>query len=216
MAISRSGPYIWVTWLSKLLVGDASCEWATWFRAHHKEYAKMPRTHDFATWQMVHTARLNEVSAALEAEGRTVLTERQNHFNLRGSSGAMLAGRPDLVALENEHGVVHDVKTGQPSVADHAQLMIYMYALAHVGRFRGVELSGRVVYRDHNVDIPGRAIDDAFRANLFALLRRVASPDPPKRVPSQLECAFCDLTPAECPQRTEGTQADDVVDVPDF
>ena len=28
----RESVYIWVTWLSRLLVGDASCEWATWYR----------------------------------------------------------------------------------------------------------------------------------------------------------------------------------------
>ena len=141
MAIPRSGPYIWVTWLSKLLVGDASCEWATWFRAHHKDYAKMPRTHDFAAWQMDHAARLAEVRADLEFDGKTVLTERQCHFSLQGASGAMLAGRPDLVASEEQRGVIYDIKTGQPSLADHVQLMTYMYALPHVGRFRGMELS---------------------------------------------------------------------------
>ncbi|MDP6421134.1 MAG: PD-(D/E)XK nuclease family protein [SAR202 cluster bacterium] len=216
MAIPRSGPYIWVTWLSKLLVGDASCEWATWFRAHHKDYAKMPRTHDFAAWQMDHAARLAEVRADLEFDGKTVLTERQCHFSLRGASGAMLAGRPDLVASEEQRGVIYDIKTGQPSLADHVQLMTYMYALPHVGRFRGMELSGRIVYRDHEVDVPASAIDDAFRGNLFSLMGRVASSDPPRIAPSQLECAFRDLTPADCPQRIDGAQANEVVDVPDF
>jgi ligand-binding sensor protein len=216
MAIPRTGPYIWVTWLSKLLVGDASCEWATWFRAHHKEYAKMPRTHGLAAWQMDHAARLGEVSAALESDGKTVLTERQCHFSPRGASGAMLAGRPDLVAMDDRRGGVCDVKTGQPSLADHAQLMTYMYALPHVGRFKGMELSGRIVYRDHEVDVPADAVDDAFRGNLFSLIGRTASPDPPRIAPSQLERAFCDLTPDDCPQRVEGAQANEVVDVPDF
>ena len=32
-----AGPYVWVTWLSKLLVGENSCEWGSWFRAQHEE-----------------------------------------------------------------------------------------------------------------------------------------------------------------------------------
>ena len=36
MARTReTGPYVWVTWASKLLAGDASCEWASWFKAQH-------------------------------------------------------------------------------------------------------------------------------------------------------------------------------------
>jgi hypothetical protein len=216
MAMPRSGPYLWVTWLSKLLVGDASCEWATWFRAHHKDYAKTPRTYHFASWQMNHAARIGEVGAALETRSQTVLTERQCHFSLRGESGAMLAVRPDLVTIDDDQGVVYDIKTGQPSIADHAQLMIYMYALPHVDRFRDMELNGRIVYRAHDIDIPATAIDNSFRGNLFSLLRRVVSPDPPRQAPSQLECAFCDLTPADCPQRIAFEPEIETTDVPDF
>lgn len=32
----QNGPYIWVTWLSGLVVGEKSCEWASLFRAHHE------------------------------------------------------------------------------------------------------------------------------------------------------------------------------------
>ena len=56
----RSSPYIWVTWvtwLSKLLAGENSCEWASWFKAHHESgsYQKVPSTFDQAAWQMEHT-----------------------------------------------------------------------------------------------------------------------------------------------------------------
>ena len=30
--LRKDGPYIWVTWLNKLITGDQSCEWAYWFR----------------------------------------------------------------------------------------------------------------------------------------------------------------------------------------
>jgi len=36
MSVLRRSPYIWVTWLTKLMAGEAQCEWASWFKAHHK------------------------------------------------------------------------------------------------------------------------------------------------------------------------------------
>ena len=55
MTRRRSGPYIWVTWLSRLLVGDRSCEWSSWFKAHHRYYDRMPSDFDAFTsifWRM--------------------------------------------------------------------------------------------------------------------------------------------------------------------
>ena len=37
--LRQGGPYVWVTWLTKLLVGDASCEWAAWFKAQHESFS---------------------------------------------------------------------------------------------------------------------------------------------------------------------------------
>ena len=36
----RDGPYyIWVTWLTILLVGENCCEWAAWFHAQHEGWS---------------------------------------------------------------------------------------------------------------------------------------------------------------------------------
>ena len=101
--LPRSGPYIWATWLAKLLVGDASCEWAAWFRAHYKEFERMPGDFDAVAWQIRHTTMLNEVRDRLEAGGSSTLTENQCRFNLRGSSGAVIGGKPDLVAFGEDN-----------------------------------------------------------------------------------------------------------------
>ena len=138
MTEERSGPYLWVTWLSKLLVGDFSCEWAAWFKAHYKNYERMPSDFDVTVWQMNHTALLNDVRDMLEAEGRRVFMESQNYFNLRGSSGTVLGGKPDLVAVDDDgRAEIIDIKTGQPRASDNVQVMIYMYALPHIPQFRG-------------------------------------------------------------------------------
>ena len=216
MATQRSGPYIWVTWLSRLLVGDAYCEWAAWFKAHYTEYARVPSSFNLTAWQVNHTAVLKEVCSGFEAEGATVSLESQNHFRLRGSSGAILAGRPDIVTLAEGRGTVYEVKTGQPTPADQVQMMIYIYALPHLSAYSGAEFDGKVVYRDHQVDVPGSTVDEAFKTSLFSMIHRVASPDPARRVPSRLECALCDLTAEDCPERVESDAPDDTATVEDF
>ena len=80
MPEQRQSPYIWVTWLSKLLAGDNSCEWASWFRAQHEgwSYEKTPSTFDQATWQMEHTELLNRVRDEPKAGNNYVRRLRQD------------------------------------------------------------------------------------------------------------------------------------------
>jgi hypothetical protein len=65
------GPYIWVTWLTRLLVGENSCEWAVWFRAQHEgwSWTKVPKGFDQVSWQLAHTTRVNEVRQQWEGVG---------------------------------------------------------------------------------------------------------------------------------------------------
>ena len=69
--LRANGPYIWVTWLPKLLSGQTSCEWASWFKAQHysDSWTRMP---DLTRWLTAHTALLNEsrVTFSGEAIGR--------------------------------------------------------------------------------------------------------------------------------------------------
>lgn len=205
MTIRRDNVYVWVTWLSRLLVGDASCEWASWYKAHYSGYSRASRDFSLSTWKMHHTRLLNDVRDRLEAEGHTVTTERANWFKLQGGSGAMVAGQADLVAVSSDGQVtVYDVKTGAQRDSDVAQVMIYMYALPLVAAspWAGKSSDGRVVYRDGTeIHIPSTAIDDDFRDGLHDLIRRVVSDEPARRVPSPPECNWCDLTDLDCPER---------------
>ena len=200
-----NGPYMWVTWLTKLLVGENSCEWAAWFRSHHEGWSwnKVPSTFDQAAWQMAHTAKINESRRQLEKQGYTVFTENQNSFVLRGRSAA-LGGKPDLIARKGDVGTVIDIKTGQPSPSHSAQVMLYMYAISRaLGQYRGVTFDGKVVYTDHTVEIPASAVDEKFVANISQLILRLASPIPARKVPSRMECGFCNITSADCPERVD-------------
>ena len=201
--LRTNGPYMWVTWLTKLLVGENSCEWAAWFRSHHEgwSWSKVPSTFDQATWQMAHTAKIIESRHQMEEQGYTVFTENQNSFVLRGRSAA-LGGKPDLIARKGEVGTVIDVKTGQPSPSHSVQVMLYMYAIPRaLGQYKGVTFDGRIVYTDHTVEIPESAVDDKFVANLSQLILRLASPTPARKIPSRMECGYCNITSTDCPER---------------
>ena len=214
--LRNDGPYTWVTWLPRLLSGESSCEWAAWFKAQHEgsSWARAPSGFDQAGWLMDHTALLNQQRQKWEQQGYTVLTEGQNSFNLRGSS-AVLAGKPDLVVRRRDEIIVIDAKTGRPSPAHATQVLIYMYALPRaLESYRGLSIAGQVAYYpDHVVDIPPEAVDGRFVENLGGLMRRLASEMPARRVPSPGECRFCEITPADCPERAdEGPTEEGVTD----
>jgi len=88
-AVQRDSPYLWVTWLTKLLVGENSCEWAAWFRGHYQRYEQVPSTFDETTWQLNHTALLNRIRSDLEAKGNSVFMENQNSFALKGHAATL-------------------------------------------------------------------------------------------------------------------------------
>lgn len=208
MTTKRDHPYIWVTWLTKLLVGENSCEWAAWFRAHYKNFHRAPDDFDSATWQMNHTALLAQVRDQLQGEGRTVFVEKQNRFTLRGA-GATLGGKPDLIALSGDKGIIYDVKTGQPTASDHVQVMTYMYAVPRaLGQYRNMAFDGMVVYRNHEVPIPASAVDEQFIDRLASLIRRISRAQPLSKTPSAMECSFCQIAKEECPERVDSAPED--------
>jgi hypothetical protein len=205
MAAPRPEPYIWTTWLTKLLAGEESCEWGAWFRAHYQTYDRVPDTFDRTVWQLQHTALLSDVRENLESEKYAVFLERQNNFRLRSQqSGITIGGRPDLIAIKGNYGLICDAKTGQARPSDHVQVMIYMWGVPHAfPQYRTVSFSGKVAYRGHTVDIPPGAVNESFIGSVGRLIRRVGGSEPLSRFPSALECGFCQIAGTECPARIE-------------
>ena len=74
--LRATGPYLWVTWLPRMLSGESSCEWASWLKAQHEgdSWARMPSDFDQAGWMMNHTALLNQQCQKWEQQGYTVFT----------------------------------------------------------------------------------------------------------------------------------------------
>jgi len=198
----RASPYIWATWLTKLLVGSDQCEWSSWFKAHHQAYDKAPSDFDLVKWQMQHTDLLNRTRDQLEESGHKVFTEKQNSFSLKGKTGITLGGKPDLIAIKDSEGLIVDAKTGQPKDSDAVQVMIYMWAIPlALPRFKNVPFEGLIVYETYQVKVPSRAIDRSFQKRLGDLIKRIGGDEPCRKIPSGMECQFCQIAASECPER---------------
>ena len=204
MAIPRKhGPYIWVTALTRLLTGDSSCEWAAWFKAQHdpNSWEQAPNDFDSIAYKVAHTALLHSVRETWKERGCQVFTENQNAFSL-SHKGVTIGGRPDLIVVGGERNRIIDAKTGRPKDSDVAQVMIYQYLVPlAMEQHKGQVFDGLVVYKDHVVDISHSSVTQEFAGHLRALIKRLVSPDPPAKVPSQWECRYCPITSADCPER---------------
>ena len=196
----RDHPYLWTTWLPRLLTGENSCEWSVWLKAHYQTGRSRRAGFDQTEWLMRHTSLLNEQKAERAGGNRRVFVEGQNAFRLKGKV-ATLAGKPDLVVLDGRDATIIDVKTGREQAWHRVQVMIYQYALVRaLPQYRNVRASGEVVYPTHTVRVPPEAATSRFVEGLVALIRRLAGDTPPGRVPSGSECRFCDISALDCPE----------------
>jgi PD-(D/E)XK nuclease superfamily len=201
VAQDRDSVYIWITWLSKVMAGEQTCEWASWFKAH-KTYAKLPNDFDLAAWTIEHTKRLRELRIELQRAGETVSVEGENSIRYALPSGAVIAGKPDLIGVSSKGTTIYDIKTGQPKTSDTIQVMIYMYLVPlTVGRFKNVKPAGCVVYGTTRVPIPSTAVDDKFKEQFSYFLEIVAGANEPLKTPGPNECRFCDISQTDCPDR---------------
>ena len=140
----RDHPYIWATWLPRLLIGENSCEWAIWFKAHYADWTRRPSNFDQAQWLLEHTALVKERIGNWEVGGYDVEVEAQNRFELRGRT-ATLAGRPDIIAHRENDAVIVDAKTGHDSPSHAVQVMNYLYAVPRaLQRHRNAKLREQV------------------------------------------------------------------------
>ena len=203
MPTPRQQPFLASAWLTSLVVGAKSCEWSTWFKAHYlrTDAEKVSSTTDWTPFRLAHTALLNKARTESEQQGYTVSTEQQNTFFLKGPVATLL-GVPDLIAVKGTDGVIIDAKSNKAQPGHPAQVQLYMWAVPQgLVRYKGMAFSGLLYYPGAKTFIPNTAVDKAFVANLRSLITRVASPQYARRVPSSMECRFCDITHADCSKR---------------
>ncbi len=202
MKEERESPFLWASWLTRLMSGENECEWAAWLKAHYMGYQQVPSDFDSVAWKLEHTGMVSQVRAHLESEGKAVFTGELTRFGLRGSS-ATLSGMPDLIAVDGEKGAIYDIKTGQPRPSHQAQVLLYMYAIPLAfEEWRNGAFEGAVVYRDHEIRVARTLLDDAFKTSLFQLIGRLSAEEPARKAPSVSECRLCVISEEECPERT--------------
>ncbi len=206
MATRRNGkPYIYVTWLAKLL-GGHQCVWSAWFKAHFRYDKYEAQASDLVQWNRDHTELMRRRRAELEREGFTVAVEQENDFKIDGAH-AVIAGKPDIVATKPGITLLVDGKTGRERESDIWQVLIYLWAYQKVrGQVAGV-LEGEVQYKsgDTRIAVTPAELTKERLDQIFTLIRTVAGPTQPTRVPSRYECQVCNIGPADCPARLNAT-----------
>ena len=203
MARPRDLPYVHVTYLSKLIAGEAHCEWAAWFKSQNY-YTKRPGSSSYqgSEHEVKHTKMLNKQRVELEDDGYTVTIERQNDFIWQGRA-AKLAGKPDLIGVSGDECLIVDVKTGSPVASHEVQLLIYMWAAPkQLKQCADKKVRGLLVYEGDHVFIELAKLTTTLINDVSALIRRLADPqDAAKRVPSARECRYCQISDEDCSDR---------------
>jgi len=203
MAERRAGKFIWVTWLPKLMIREASCVWSIWFKTRYK-YEKVPGDFDHAKWQVTHNRMLHELKLKQEQAGEKVFIENQNYFHFEVRPDLVVAGKPDLITVVGDNVTIYDCKTGQPKASDQIQMMLYMYCTPLcLAICKDKKPKGILIYPDNSVEIPADAIDAEFIDNFDYFIEILDSSESPKKTPSLAECKFCDITSTDCPERID-------------
>jgi len=204
MAAKRDGVYVWVTWITKLMAGEETCQWKLWFKANHK-YDKLPGDFNLAKWQAEHTVLSDATVSTLHAQGYSVSKEGQNDIRVIRRSGAVLAGKPDIVAINSNEAVVIDCKTGSQKSSDIQQVLVYMLFLPQSNsQIKGHTLRGELYYKTGDiVQVAHDSLDAGFKQHFGSLMKIASECYPPEKTPSFSECRFCDVRQRDCPERVE-------------
>ena len=215
MTKTRSGLYVYVTWLARLMSGESACQWSVWFKTRH-DYTRRPSDFDLVAWLAEHTRLVNELAKERLALGEKCYRESQNQFRVRRKSGLIVSGKPDLITVDiRDHYCVYDSKTGNPKQSDVMQLMLYMALLPLCPLCSGRSLDGYLVYKSGQKQaIPAGAIDAVFKDNISYFLELLEQNDAPPKVPHPNGCRFCDIADEDCTDRMELTETE--TELPDL
>lgn len=204
-AIRKDSTYIWVTWLTSLLAGSSSCQWAAWFQANHK-FDKQES--DMSEYRIKHGRLLDRRVEELKAEGYKVYVEDENSFKIVGQDNktATVAGKADIVAIKGEQVIVEDCKTGKKKDADLIQVLAYMMLLPLRGgpsHCRGKTLRGRLIYGEEIIDVPSSLLDQDFKDSFRKMVEISSGKQTARKSPSERECKYCKISRDYCPERVE-------------
>lgn len=202
---TRSTPYTYATWLSKAMAGEHGCLYAGWFKNHFKVQGRQDVNLD--AWTAEHTTMVHDCAAEFRGAGYEVYLEGQNALRVQGKGGAILGGKPDLVAVKGDTAIIVECKTGQPRTSDSLQVRLYMHLLSEWSTHPARECSrvlGEVRYQPDRGDtllLPHAA--DGVADLMKRYMQVFLSPVPPLATPSFQECRFCELAGGICVDSVE-------------
>jgi len=205
----RGRPYIWATWITKLIAGEDRCWYRAWYKAHYK-FEKTPDDADrksfFEEWTARHDEIVRRRVEELKDQGFILKVEDDAKVTVRGKS-ADLVLKPDIVAMIDEaEALVIDAKAGKRRESDHWQVLLYLFGLTLAGAYLfGFKTRGEVSYPEDNV--PVRVLDDYAKKKIVESIAKVADTVQPKASPSERECRFCDVASCEFRKRDESGDA---------
>ncbi len=197
----RRSPYIWPTWLTKLIAGEEKCWYKSWWKATRKYTKKEDpaRADFFREWTAKHDGLTNRRVARMKKDGWVCKVEDEGEFNLQGKT-ATLAGKPDIVGIRDGRGLVVDAKAGKQRESDHWQVLIYKFALPLSWFPPKIPLDGEIQYKNEAVAV--RKLGAGEVEEITGAIRRVSNLEtPPDAIPSTFECGRCDV--AACKSRLE-------------
>ena len=204
----RDEPFVRVTWLPPLLVGDTACD----FMLHQLANFYAPKSDDTIpeTWIEDHNRLVNRIADQYQQLGRTVRIEYENRIEIVSKTGVKVVGKPDLLVEEvssgpeQSRGLVIDAKTGAQRLKDRAQVKLYMMMAKAAQSISGISQmpDGQLVYKDGTIiDIPHSDITLEFKESVTRLLRIVNYTDPPDPRPGPF-CRICKFKEI-CPSASE-------------
>jgi len=211
MAEKRDKPYIYITWLSKLIAGESQCEWASWFKAHFKSEKSSSTQFNLVKWTINHNNLLHKRRDQLEKLGYVVMIEDQNSFRVSVSgTDIIVSGKADVVGFPKgifDKGIIDDCKTGRAKNSDLVQVMLYlMFLPLAVEKYKDTIFDGQVIYRDSIVPVNWEDVDDDLKEVVWDLVKRVGGAAPCRKVPSYGECKWCDISKEDCPERLSNNE----------
>jgi CRISPR/Cas system-associated exonuclease Cas4 (RecB family) len=196
-AVERREPYVYITWLAKVMDG-AACQWSYAFQIGH---LLKTRAHEFINpeWNVAHTRALVELENEIRGKGLAPEVEYELSIQV---DNAKVAGKIDCLVVDDDNRVVtvYEVKTGSPKSRDKLQTQLYMYFLAQRGRtYREYGLRGMLVYPDRREPVDG--VPEHFGDDVKFFLDLLIDGTPRKRPGSN--CRDCKIHAVDCPERLE-------------
>ena len=198
MANLRKSPYIWVKWLAKVMAGDITCQWQSWFQSQNQLTKKQSSDFDLVGWSIDHTKMLTELKEELIKEKYNPIIEQFINYKMPNSD-ITIAGKPDCIIEKEDEIIIYDCKTGKERASDQVQVMVYMYLLSK-GEFHGKQSKGVVIYKDKKIEIPN--LPENFEDNFNFFVNILSSPKPPTKNHGA-DCKFCSITKNDCSERVD-------------